>query len=172
MNRNVQSRFSWSRACLLADELVHQRRTAPARSGTLRRPARSSIVLELVEPVPQMRRVLVEVDRDLPERIDPSRTLCLPIMVLAVALFAVEIERHYSEKSHSFPQSEQSQDEKKELSNVEGKERPCSSAVRCLDVISISDLLRSAMSSNHMSDRIPRLDAYAATTLIRLYHFH
>ena len=94
MNRNVQSRFSWSRACLLADELIHQRRTALARPGTLRRPARSSIILELVEPVPQVRRVLVEVDRDLAERVDPSCTLCLPIMILAVALLAAEIERH------------------------------------------------------------------------------
>jgi hypothetical protein len=98
MNRNVQSRFSWSRTRLLADELVHQRRAAPARSRTLRRPARSSIVLKLVEPVPQVRRVLMEVDRDLPECVDPSRTLCLLIMVLAVALFAAEIERHYSEQ--------------------------------------------------------------------------
>jgi hypothetical protein len=97
MNRNVQSRSPWSCARLLADELVHQRRTTPARSRTLRRPARSSIVLELVEPVPQMRRVLMEVDRDLPESIDSSCALCLLIMVLAVALFAAEIERHCSE---------------------------------------------------------------------------
>ena len=57
-------------------------------------PYRSSIILELVEPVPQVRRVLVEVDRDLAERVDPSCTLCLPIMILAVALLAAEIERH------------------------------------------------------------------------------
>ena len=96
MNRNVKSRFSWSRARLLVDEVVHQRRTAPARFRTLRRPARSSIILKLVEPVPQMRCILVEVDRDLPERVDPSRTLCLLVMVLAAALFAAEVERHCS----------------------------------------------------------------------------
>ena len=93
MNRDVQSRCA-DAARLVADELIHQSRTASSRFCVSRRSACRGIFLELVEPVFQMRRVPVELYGDLAERVDSSGALRFPVMVLAALLSGAEVERH------------------------------------------------------------------------------
>lgn len=79
---------------LLVDKLVDKECTASSRSCTLRRTVFRSIVLELIEPVLQLRRVPMEFDSDLAKGIDPAGTLRFFVMIPPLFLLAAEIERH------------------------------------------------------------------------------
>lgn len=100
MDCDVQSWFRCT-SLLLGDEFVDQRCTASPGSCALRRPACSSIILDLVEPVLQLRCVPVELDCDLSNGVDPSGALRFLVFVQAMALLAAEIEGHCARSSGS-----------------------------------------------------------------------
>ena len=90
---DVQSRCA-NAALFLADELVDESCTSSSRFCTLRWTACRSVILDLVEPVLQLRRVPMELDSDLAEGVDPAGTLRFFVIILAMLLLAAEVEGH------------------------------------------------------------------------------
>lgn len=66
----------------------------------LRLTVHSSVILDFVKPVFQMRGISMEVYCDLAECVDTPSTLRFLVMILAMPLLAAEVERHCATNSN------------------------------------------------------------------------